>query len=64
MPHYAVHLGGHLEEGRTVLAAGSLVVPAAKLPAWLVDFLRRFQASTQYPDFAAFLAGGGRDAVK
>lgn len=64
VPHYAVHLGGHVEEGGTVLAAGSLVVPADKLPAWLVDFLRRFEASRQYPDFAAFLAGGGRDAVK
>jgi sulfite reductase (ferredoxin) len=63
VPHYTVHLGGHVEEGSTELASRALILPAAQVPAWLVDFLRRFEASAQYPDFAAFLAAGGRNAI-
>lgn len=60
VPHYIVQFGGHVEEGRTTLASGTQAIPARNVPAFLVDFLRAFERSSQYPDFNAFLAGQGR----
>lgn len=63
VPHYVLQLGGHVEEGKTVLATGAQAIPARNIPAFLVEFLRAFQASPQHPDFAAFLEAGGRDVA-
>jgi sulfite reductase (ferredoxin) len=60
VPHYVLNLGGHVEEGSTVLASSGISIPARSVPAFLVDFLRAFQASPQHPDFDAFLAVDGR----
>ncbi|MGE5609240.1 MAG: sulfurtransferase TusA family protein [Bacillota bacterium] len=59
VPHYILQLGGHVEEGKTVLASGSLAIPARNVPAFLVDFFTAFQTSPQHPDFEAFLRAGG-----
>ena len=59
VPHYVLVLGGHVEEGGTVLASGSLAIPARHIPTFLLDFLQAFRAAPRYPDFAAFLATGG-----
>jgi len=59
-PHYVLNLGGHVEEGSTVLASAGVSIPARNVPAFLVDFLRAFQASPQHSDFDAFLAADGR----
>jgi sulfite reductase (ferredoxin) len=56
-------LGGHVEEGKTVLASGTLSIPARNVPAFLVEFLRAFRESAQYPSFEAFLASGGRETA-
>ena len=64
VPHYVLNLGGHVEEGRTMLATGEVTLPARSVPAFLVDFLRAFQASPQHPDFNAFLAAGGRQVAE
>lgn len=63
-PHYLLCLGGHVEEGRTTLASSVVTMPARNVPAFLVDFLRAFQTSAQYPDFDAFLAAGGRQTAE
>ncbi|MHB0937133.1 MAG: sulfurtransferase TusA family protein [Armatimonadota bacterium] len=63
-PHYALNLGGHVEEGLTTLATSEVTIPARNVPAFLVDFLRAFQASPQHPDFDAFLAAGGRQIAE
>jgi len=60
VPHYVLNLGGHVEEGSTVLASAGISIPARNVPAFLVDFLRAFQASPRHPDFDAFLAAEGR----
>ena len=60
VPHYVLQLGGRVEEGRSTLASGKQAIPARNIPRFLVDFLKAFQASPQYPDFEAFLASGGR----
>ena len=64
VPHYVVQFGGHVEEGHTRLASGAHAVPARNVPAFLMDFLRAFERSEQYPDFDAFLADGGRTTAQ
>jgi sulfite reductase (ferredoxin) len=61
-PHYIVQLGGHIEEGKTVLASGNVAVPARNLPGWLVDLLRAFESATT--DFRTFLENGGREIAR
>jgi sulfite reductase (ferredoxin) len=63
VPHYVLQLGGRVGEGRTRLAKGNEVLPARNVPAFLVEFLRAFRGSAQYPDFDAFLDAGGREAA-
>ena len=60
VPHYRVQFGGRGEEGRTTLATGGLTIPARNVPAFVVEFLRAFEASREYPDFVAWLAERGR----
>ena len=55
VPHYALQFGGHVEEGKTVLATGHHTIPAHGVPAFLTDLLDAFARSPQRPDFAAFL---------
>lgn len=59
-PHYMVQLGGSVGEGHTKLATGNEMIPARNLPTFLVEFLRRFRGSEQYPDFDAYLESDGR----
>lgn len=59
VPHYTIHLGGHVEEGGTSLARSVCSVPARNVPSFLVAFLRSFERATQHPDFAAFLGADG-----
>ena len=63
VPHYVVQLGGRLGRGQTRLAEGKDPVPARKIPAFLVDVLRAFRESDQYPDFDAYLDAGGRESA-
>ena len=58
VPYYIVQLGGKLAEGQTSLAGGKIAIPARNVPAFLVDFLKSFRDSLQYPDFDGFLAAG------
>ena len=60
VPHYAVWLGGHVEEGQTRLAASHGTVPARNVPRFLEELLRAFAESPQCPDFGAFLQASGR----
>jgi sulfite reductase beta subunit-like hemoprotein len=62
VPHYVLQLGGHVEDGKTVLASGTTAVPADQVPAVLVRLLAAFAASGT-SDFDAFLAAGGRALV-
>jgi sulfite reductase (ferredoxin) len=62
-PHYMVQLGGAVGEGHTKLATGKETIPARNLPAFLVELLRHFRGSQQYPDFHAYLESGGREAA-
>jgi sulfite reductase (ferredoxin) len=64
VPHYVVQLGGHVEEGKTVLASGAYAIPARNVPNFLVEFLRSFDSSGQQPDFAAYLAADGRQVAE
>ena len=64
VPHYVVQLGGIVEEGKTELAQGRQAVPARHLPAFVTKLLRAFEGSAECPDFAGFLAAGGRDAAE
>jgi len=61
VPHYVVQLGGKLRQGRARLAQGKRKIPARNVPAFLVEFLRGYRESPEYPDFEAFLEAGGRD---
>ena len=63
-PHYVVQLGGHVEEGRTVLASGTTLLPARNVPTFLVELLKAYDRSSQKPDFQAFLKAGGRETVE
>jgi sulfite reductase beta subunit-like hemoprotein len=60
VPHYVVQFGGNVEEGKTVFAQGSQAVPAQDIPLFLVEFLRSFETSAQYPDFVSYLNAEGR----
>jgi sulfite reductase (ferredoxin) len=60
-PWYVMQLGGRVGEGRTALAEGKDALAARDIPAFLVEYLRAFRESKQYPDFSAFLDDGGRD---
>ena len=60
VPYYVLQLGGRVEEGKTELATGRQTIPARNIPAFLVEFLKAYQASAQFPDFYAFLEAGGR----
>lgn len=62
VPSYIVKLGGRMGEGRARFAEGEDVIPARSVPAFLMDFLRDFQKSLQWPDFDAFLDAEGRAA--
>jgi sulfite reductase (ferredoxin) len=64
VPYYVVQLGGHVEEGKTVLASGAYAIPARDVPNFLVEFLRSFESSGQQPDFAAYLAADGRQVAE
>jgi sulfite reductase (ferredoxin) len=59
VPHYTVQFGGHVEEGKTVLATGHHNIPAHHVPAFLNDLLDAFARSPKRPDFAAFLGTAG-----
>lgn len=59
VPHYALQFGGHLEEGKTVLATGRHTLPALRVPAFLADLLDAYAHSSQRPDFAAFIQASG-----
>ncbi|MFA5263131.1 MAG: sulfurtransferase TusA family protein [Opitutaceae bacterium] len=59
VPHYTLQFGGHVEEGKTVLASGRHTIPAHRVPAFIADLLNAFALSPQRPDFAAFLATAG-----
>ncbi|MBI5481979.1 MAG: sulfurtransferase TusA family protein [Deltaproteobacteria bacterium] len=61
VPHYLVHLGGRLGEGRTRLAAGTAILPARDVPAFLEDLLRLYLGSPARGDFDGFLESGGRE---
>lgn len=64
VPHYTIHLGGHVAEGETVLATGTNSIPARNVPGFLVELLQSFDRSRQRPDFAAFLAADGRQIAE
>jgi len=61
VPHYVVQLGGRVTEGKTRLAEGKNPLPARNIPKFIVEFLRAFRESSEYPDFNEFLDAGGRD---
>lgn len=61
VPHYVLQLGGKVEEGSTRLAEGSLGVPARNVPAIVSAFLQGFRASSEFPDYDAFLGAQGRE---
>jgi sulfite reductase (ferredoxin) len=63
-PHYTVHLGGAVGEGRARLAERIGTIPARNVPRFLTDLLGHFLASPTRPDFDAFLADGGREAAR
>lgn len=62
-PHYVVQFGGHVEEGKTVLAEGDLSLPAANVPRYLVALLQAVQDGG-YADFDDFLANEGRQVAR
>jgi sulfite reductase (ferredoxin) len=64
MPCYIVQLGGRVGETDTRLAEGQQSVPARNVPAFIVQFLKAFLESLQYPDYAAFLQAGGREKAE
>ena len=64
VPHYVLQLGGRLGEGRTRLADGAHPVPARNVPSLVVDLLTSFCASSEAPDFAAFLDAEGRQLAE
>jgi TusA-related sulfurtransferase len=55
VPHYVLQFGGHVEEGKTQLAAGRHAIPAPHVPDFLLELLDAYEKSTQKPDFSAFL---------
>ncbi len=63
VPYYVLQLGGRVGEGRTRLAQGKETLPARNVPAYLVELLRTFRGSKEYPDFNAFLESAGADAA-
>ena len=64
VPHYVVQVGGRTREGATRLAEGKDAVPARNVPALLVDILRAFRESDEYPDYDSFLDARGRDIAR
>jgi sulfite reductase (ferredoxin) len=58
-PHYVVMLGAKLEPGSTSLARDAGILSARAVPAFVTALLKSFRASPAYPDFDAYLAGGG-----
>jgi len=60
VPHYIIQLGGKVGEGETRLAQDAGSIPARNVPAFISEFLRAFQHSTQFPDYDAFLEAEGR----
>jgi sulfite reductase (ferredoxin) len=63
-PHYTLLLGGSTAKGHTRLATGNAVLPARSVPRWLVDYLRAFRRSAEFPDFTAFVDGVGRSLAE
>jgi len=63
VPHYVVQLGGCVIEGKTRLAEGKEPLPARNVPKFILEFLRAFRESPEYPDYDEFLDAGGRDVV-
>ncbi|UCC31309.1 MAG: sulfurtransferase TusA family protein [Phycisphaerales bacterium] len=61
VPYYVVQTGGRMGKGRTRLTEGREMVPARKVPQFLVEFLSIFRKSVYYPDFEAFLESEGRE---
>ncbi|MHB1305950.1 MAG: sulfurtransferase TusA family protein [Limisphaerales bacterium] len=64
VPHYVPQFGGHVEEGKTQLAAGRHAIPAHSVPAFLVELLSAFEHSGQKPDFQAFLRDSGAGVIE
>lgn len=64
VPHYVLQFGGHVEEGKTQLAAGRHAFPAHNVPAFLVELLSAFEHSGQKPDFQAFLRDSGTGIIE
>ena len=58
-PHYTVLLGGHLEEGKTSLAAVKGTIPAGTVPAFIERLLAAWLQSDQRHDWSAFLEAQG-----
>jgi len=63
VPHYVVQLGGRVAEGMTRLAEGKKPVPARNVPRVVVEILRAFRESQEYPDFNLFLDTVGRESA-
>jgi len=63
VPHYILQLGGRVGEGDTRFAEGKTAVPARNVPALVVDLLRAYRQSPQFPNYGPFLEAGGRDAA-
>ena len=63
VPHYVVQLGSKTGAGQTRLAEGRDAIPARNVPAFVVELLRAFAGSEQYPDYDAFLEAQGRETV-
>jgi sulfite reductase (ferredoxin) len=64
VPHYVAQFGGRVGEGSTRLASGDIAIPARNVPAFLVEWLRAFEGSAQYPDFEAFFEREGEATGK
>ncbi len=63
VPHYVVQLGGRVAEGKTRLAEGKEPLPARNVPKFIVEFLRAFRESPEYPEYDEFLDARGRDVA-
>jgi len=64
VPHCVVQLGGHVEEGSSVLASGTSTLPARNVPDFLVELLQSFERSEHHIDFAAYLVAEGRQVAE
>ncbi|MFA5863331.1 MAG: nitrite/sulfite reductase [Phycisphaerae bacterium] len=63
VPHYILHFGGTIREGKTQFASGNHALPAKNIPDFLAEFLEAFTHSSHYPAFHAFLDADGRQVI-